>query len=68
MKTIIFIASSQILVACIWYKIGYNKREQEFQKNPTIFVRGVENALYVEQKDGVVNVRVYNPKLVRFLK
>lgn len=50
------------------FKVGYNKRKKEWQENSITFTVGKENALYVEHKDGIVKVRVYNPRLVEFIE
>lgn len=45
--------------------LGWSHREDRFQKNPTVYVKGVEDAVYVDNTSGPkVRVIIYNKKLV----
>jgi len=58
----------QGIVAIIWYKLGYAKREDEFQTKNITFVNGVENAFAVEKGGVKLKIVIYNKKLVDIIE
>ena len=67
LKVIVSIALLFVIVY-LSYRAGYNLREKIFQEKPITFVVGKESALYVERKEGILLVRIYNEKLVKIEK
>lgn len=65
---IITLISLFVLDCCLWYRFGYNKREQEFQDKPIQFTVGNEAACRVYRENSGLKIKIYNKKLVEIVE
>lgn len=68
MKELFITVLFQIIYALIWYKIGYNNSQRIFKKSPILFNCNNKPVVYIEKKENMYEIEIYNTNLVNIKK